>query len=169
MVTIRLPTRNSLICSSLVGNSVSRNVSFGSSAKLSTGILTNTDSGSKTRATTLDVRRVKSNPSVVKGKIVMLQYSCNWLITRWMLSLLFSAPLITRHPSAESGQITSIFGEAIPKNFSLYFHVFSAFRSACVNYSRVSSLSRERWLRSMVIPRKLTDFFPEVPASEGAQ
>ncbi len=47
------------------------------------------------------------------------------------------APLIIWHPSAESGQITSIFGEAILKNvkYSLYFRVFSALRSAHVNYS----------------------------------
>ncbi len=57
-----------------------------------------------------------------------------------------SAPLIIWHPSAESGQVTSIFGEAIPKmsKFSLLFRVFSALRSALVNYSRVGSLSRER-------------------------
>ncbi len=30
-----------------------------------------------------------------------------------------SAPLIIRHPSAKSGQITSIFGKAIPKNFKI--------------------------------------------------
>ncbi len=37
-----------------------------------------------------------------------------------------SAPLIIRHPSAESGQITSIFGEAIPKNYKIQ-SLFSAY------------------------------------------
>ncbi len=54
--------------------------------------------------------------------------------------------------------------------FSLLFRVFSALRSALVNYSRVGrEMNAINSDSSTPKRRKLTDFFPEVPASEGPQ
>ncbi len=53
--------------------------------------------------------------------------------------------------------------------FSLLFRVFSALRSALVNYSRQFIEREINGDSSTPKRRKLTDLFPEVPESEGPQ
>ncbi len=87
-----------------------------------------------------------------------------------------SAPLNIRHPSAESGQITSIFGEAIPKNFqiqSLFLCIFGTWLCTCELQSSQQFIEREMdaisGYSSTSKRQKLMDFFPEMPANEGPQ
>ncbi len=76
---------------------------------------------------------------------------CPWPAISTVLLLKNSAPLRWKRSNNLYIQRGGRFPEI--SKFSLYFRVFSELRPARVNYSRVSNLSRERWIRSMVIPR----------------